>query len=255
MRTVAHNTGSVPTRDEVRRRVVLDLAGGGLPLLLLSLPAWALFDLPLSYLVQVLAGYGALAVLVLWYAPANLAAPGLGSANRVTLGRATLVLPVAALALHPTILHAAGYWWIIGVSTVAMVLDGVDGWVARRSGASTTFGARFDMELDTFLMLMLSVLVWESGKVGPWVIAIGTPRYLFVAAGWVWPTLQATLPPSTRRKSVCVVQGVALLICLGPIIPPTLAVWVAAGALVTLGYSFWVDVAWLVGPLARSSAR
>ena len=250
MRTVAHNTGSVPTRDEVRRRTVRDLAAGGLPLLLLSLPAWALFDLPVSYLAQVLAGYGALAVLVLWHLPSDLSTSGLGPANRVTLGRATFVLPVAALTLQPAILTAAGYWWIIGVSTIAMVLDGVDGWVARRSGASSTFGARFDMELDTFLMLMLSVLIWQSEKVGSWVLIIGAPRHLFVVAGWVWPALQSKLPPSTRRKSACVVQGVALLICLGPIVPPTLAAWVAAGGLATLVYSFAVDIAWLVGPLA-----
>ena len=246
MRTAAHNTDPVQTGPDHRRWTAADLATGVLPLLLLSLPAWALFDLPLNYLAQVLAGYCLLAVLVLWQAPSVLGSPGLGSANRITLGRATLVLPVAALSLQPTILNANGYWWIIGVSTVAMVLDGVDGWVARRAGHVSSFGARFDMELDAFLMLVLSVLVWESGKVGLWVIAIGAIRYLFIAAGWVWPALRAPLPPSTRRKSVCVVQGVALLVCLGPIIPPTLALLVATAAFMGLVYSFGVDVAWLV---------
>ncbi len=251
MRTAAHNTHSVQTRPEHRRRTAVDLVAGVLPLLLLSLPAWALFDLPLTYLAQVLAGYSLLALLVLWQAPSELGSRGLGSANRITLGRATLVLPVAALSLQPADLSVNGYWWIIGVSTVAMVLDGVDGWVARRAGHVSSFGARFDMELDAFLMLVLSVLVWQSGKVGPWVIGIGALRYLFIAAGWVWPALRTPLPPSTRRKSVCVVQGVALLICLGPIIPQTLAPLVAAAALGTLVYSFGVDLAWLVQPHRR----
>jgi phosphatidylglycerophosphate synthase len=228
------------------RRSGPDLAAGVLPLLLLSLPAWVIFDLPVGYLMQVLAGYGALALLVLRQPPATLPAPGLGTANRVTLGRATLVLPVAALALQPAILTTGGYWWIIGVSTVAMVLDGVDGWVARRADTLSSFGARFDMELDALLMLALSVLVWESGKVGPWVIGIGALRYVFVAAGWMWPALRAVLPPSTRRKSVCVVQGVALLICLGPIVQATLALSVASVALLALTYSFAVDTVWLV---------
>lgn len=246
MRPVAHNTRSPPMHAANLRRSGPDLAAGVLPLLLLSLPAWVLFDLPLGYLMQVLAGYGALALLVLRQAPATLPAPGLGTANRVTLGRATLVLPVAALALQPAILTTGGYWWIIGVSTVAMVLDGVDGWMARRADTLSSFGARFDMELDAFLMLALSVLVWESGKVGPWVIGIGALRYVFVAAGWMWPALRAVLPPSPRRKSVCVVQGVALLICLGPIVQATLALSVASGALLALTYSFAVDTVWLV---------
>ena len=69
------------------------------------------------------------------------------------------------------------------------------------------FRARLDMELDAFLLLALGVLVWLSGKVGAWVILIGALRYLFVAGGWVWPPLQATLPSSQRRKTICVIQG------------------------------------------------
>jgi phosphatidylserine synthase len=35
-------------------------------------------------------------------------------------------------------LGAGGYWWVIVLSTVAMVLDGVDGRVARRTGTETS---------------------------------------------------------------------------------------------------------------------
>jgi phosphatidylglycerophosphate synthase len=34
------------------------------------------------------------------------------------------------------------------LSTAVLMLDGVDGRVARRTGSQTGFGARFDMELD-----------------------------------------------------------------------------------------------------------
>ena len=56
------------------------------------------------------------------------------------------------------------HWWIISLGTVAMLLDGTDGRVARRTGTTSAFGARFDMELDAFLLLALSVLVWQSGR-------------------------------------------------------------------------------------------
>jgi hypothetical protein len=74
---------------------------------------------------------------------------------------------------------------------------------------------------------------------------LGLPRYLFVAAGWVWPWMRAPLPERVRRKAGCVIQGIALLVCLGPIVPPGLAARVAALILVLLGASFAVDSVWL----------
>ncbi|GAA4940924.1 hypothetical protein GCM10023238_03240 [Streptomyces heliomycini] len=47
----------------------------------------------------------------------------------------------------------------MGLTAVALILDGVDGKVARRTGTSTPLGARFDMEVDAFLILVLSVYV------------------------------------------------------------------------------------------------
>ena len=69
-------------------------------------------------------------------------------------------------------------------------------------------------------------------------------RYVFLAAGWIWPQLRAELPESYRRKLVCVVQGVVLLIALGPIIPDLMAMVVVAVGLVLLLYSFSIDVFW-----------
>ena len=237
----------IPHRTWTRlRRAGGDLAIG-LPLLLAAAGTtrW-LFDLPATYLFQSVALYALLAALILWHVPAVLAGREMGAANRVTLGRATLLLPVAALVWQPEILSDAGSWWIIALSTVAMMLDGVDGWMARRSNTTTDFGGRFDMELDAFLVLALSVLVWLGGRVGFWVICIGALRYLFVAAGWFWPALQTALPHSRRRKIICVVQGVGLLVCLGPIIPSAMVTAVAGGVLVLLIYSFAADVRWLV---------
>jgi phosphatidylglycerophosphate synthase len=228
------------------RHVPADLAAGLALIMAVATATWAALDLPVGYLGQALALYVLLAAAILRSAPSDLPGPGLGPANRITLARATLLLSVTALVFQPNGLGSATYWWIIVVSTVAMVLDGVDGWVARRTGTATAFGARLDMELDAALLLALAVLVWLSGKVGPWVILIGALRYLFVGAGWIWPVLQVPLPPSRRRKIVCVVQGIVLLVCLGPIIPASLATAAATGALASLIYSFAADVRWLL---------
>jgi phosphatidylglycerophosphate synthase len=232
----------------------LDLAAGVLPLAAVTGASCWLLGLPTSHLLEVAAQYALLAGLILLNFPGLSRGPGLGPANRVTLFRATLVLPIAALLLHAGALGDGGAWWIVGLGTVAMVLDGVDGRVARRTGTASAFGARFDMELDSFLLLALSALAWRSGKVGGWVMAVGGMRYLFVAASVLVPALAAELPRSRRRKWICVAAGVALLVALGPIVSAALATRVAAAALLLLAYSFGVDVAWLLSASRRRAA-
>ena len=78
----------------------------------------------------------------------------------------------------------------------AVALDGVDGWLARRSGLSSDFGARYDMETDALLILVLAVLAWRQEKAGAWIVLAGAMRYLFVAAGYIWTWMTAPLPPS-----------------------------------------------------------
>lgn len=167
-----------------------------------------------------------------------------GPANRTTLARGVAVCLLAGLIGHDGWPDALG-WTVAAVAAVALALDGVDGWVARRRRCASAFGARFDMELDAVFLLVLSVLAVQAGKTGPWVLAIGLMRYGFVAAGMVWPRLAGTLPPSRRRRAVCGFQGAALVFALTPAVPAAWAGPVAGLALAALVWSFWTDAAWL----------
>ncbi|MFC5291180.1 CDP-alcohol phosphatidyltransferase family protein [Actinokineospora guangxiensis] len=158
----------------------------------------------------------------------------IGPADRVTLGRALLVGCVAALVFE----RADAVVVLTAVAAVALALDFVDGQVARRTGTASAVGARFDMEVDAFLILVLSA--HAALGVGPWVLLIGLMRYLFVAAAWVAPWLRAPLPPSWARKAVAAGQGVALVVAVA--VP---AGWLLAGALAALVWSFGRDVRWL----------
>ena len=111
---------------------------------------------------------------------------------------------------------------LIGLVVPALVLDAVDGWVARRTGTMTELGARFDMEVDAFLLLVLSAYV--APILGLWVLAIGLMRYVFVAAGWVLPWLRLQLPYRYWRKVVTAVQGIALTLAASGLIPES-PVW------------------------------
>ena len=94
---------------------------------------------------------------------------------------------------------------LVALTAVALVLDAVDGWVARRTETASALGARFDMEVDAFLILVLSVYVARSA--GAWVLAIGAARYAFVAAGWLLPWLRGSPPPRYWCKVVAATRA------------------------------------------------
>ena len=166
-----------------------------------------------------------------------------GAANQITTLRAILAALVAAMVGEPRVPAVA--YAAVAASAAITLLDGVDGWLARRQRIASRFGARFDMEIDALLILALAVLAWRHGKAGGWVVASGLLRYAFVVAGTVAPWLREALPPSRRRQAICVIQIAVLTLTLVPAIAPRVSAPLAAAALVILIYSFLVDTAWL----------
>jgi phosphatidylglycerophosphate synthase len=182
--------------------------------------------------------------------------PRFGPANRVTLLRMALSALLAAVIGEPLVPADAIAWAIVVAATMTAVLDAADGPLARRSGLASDFGARFDMETDAWLTLVLCGLIVHVDKAGAWVLAAGLMRYAFVGAARLWPWLSGTLPPSLRRKAVCVAQITTLIVCLGPIVPRALSSALAAASLLVLAWSFAVDVRALAkarAPLLESS--
>ncbi len=171
-----------------------------------------------------------------------------GWANVVTAARSALVGIIAGL-VTASFVEPVSAPLLVGLTVPALALDAVDGWVARRTGTATELGARFDMEVDAFLLLVLSAYVAQL--VGPWVMAIGLMRYAFVAAGWMLPWLRAQLPPRYWRKVVTAVQGIALTLAASGLVPGIVGGIAVGIALALLVESFGRDVLWL----ARRSRR
>jgi phosphatidylglycerophosphate synthase len=184
----------------------------------------------------------------------------LGPADRVTLVRAVLVGGVTALVADAIVDAVGGAGgvagWLAGTASrpdpvavlvplaaVALALDAVDGCVARRTDTVSAFGARFDMEVDAFLILVLGGCV--TGSLGGWVLALGLMRYVFVVAGWVAPWMRVELPPRYWRKVVAAAQGVLLVVAASGLPPRPVAVALVVLALALLLESFGRDIAWL----------
>jgi len=231
-------------RGVLQRRARLPLATGALALAALALPLAADPTLGAFFVARAELLYCGIASLILAGLAAHAPHRRFGAANSVTLSRIVLICLLAAL-MGTAAPDEDCLWLIAALAILSLALDGVDGWAARRSGLASRFGARFDMEADAFFVLVLSVLAWQWGKVGIWVLLIGAMRYLYVLAGAAWPWLRGAVPDSFARKTVCVIQILALIACLLPSMPPRLAAPLAAGALALLLWSFGRDVAWL----------
>jgi phosphatidylglycerophosphate synthase len=187
--------------------------------------------------------FAAAAVLIVGLAGAHHPFPRFGVANTVTLVRVALVAALAGLLGETPAPRMASL--AVAIVIIVAALDGLDGWLARRGAQSSAFGARFDMETDAALILILSILVWQHGKAGVWVIACGLMRYAFVASGWVLTWMAGPLRSTIRGKSVAIGQFIGLAAALSPLVPVPVSNVVAAITLALLTWSFAVDIAWL----------
>ncbi|MGK5172943.1 CDP-alcohol phosphatidyltransferase family protein [Geodermatophilus sp. CPCC 205761] len=195
---------------------------------------------PAGWVAGLAAGWGATALLV--GARVRSGRPAILPPDWVTLSRALLSAGVAGLVADAFVrpLHVPA---LVLLASVALALDTVDGQVARRTGTATPLGARFDGEVDAFLILVLSVAV--SRDYGGWVLAIGVARYVLLVAGWAVRWLAAPLPPRYWGKVVAAVQGIVLTAAASGVPPRPVGMIAVGVALVLLAESFGRSIVWL----------
>jgi phosphatidylglycerophosphate synthase len=196
-----------------------------------------------DYIVRTFLYFAAGAIVVVSRISHHHPFPRFGAANTATLLRMSLAAGVAGFIGETPSARIA--WLAAAAITVVALLDGLDGWIARRRHEQSTFGARFDMETDAALILILSALVWLHGKAGIWVLACGLMRYGFVAGGWILPWMAGPLRSTLRGKTVAIAQFVGLGVALLPVVRTPASTIVAAVTLALLVWSFAIDIAWL----------
>ncbi len=169
-------------------------------------------------------------------------------ADAVTAIRAALVGLVAGWAVLVALgSMPATSWWLLGVALLALVLDGVDGAVARRTGSATQVGAVLDAETDAVMMMALSVIAVH--QVGPWIVLAGGLRYLFgilEATRWNAGSLpRCPLPARSSRRVVAAVSALSLAASTAPVLSASLTMVLSGIALALLLVSFGLDAVWL----------
>lgn len=182
--------------------------------------------------------YAAAATLAGWSLNRTYPHDRLGMCNIVTLTRLMLV----SALLAPLIAGSAPSWTFFAIATLALTLDGIDGWLARRQNLVSEFGARFDVEVDSLLALVLALNAAFNADVGLAVILLGLPRYAFAVATFAFPWLRGPLPERFSRKVICVVQLATLILLQAPAFPHVIASLLTPVAAIALAWSFAVDI-------------
>ena len=165
--------------------------------------------------------------------------------NLVTLVRGGLYAATAGflfVAAEPTIRWAPAACYGVGV-----VLDYVDGSLARRTGRTTELGTKLDLAFDTlgFLVAPLVAVAW--GRLPVAYLSLSAARYVY-RAGIGWRTRRGLpvgdLPPSRIRRPLAALQMGFIAVALAPVLPVSalhpLAVVVAAPSLAVFARDYLV---------------
>jgi CDP-diacylglycerol--glycerol-3-phosphate 3-phosphatidyltransferase len=142
------------------------------------------------------------------FGPSALATP----ANAVTITRLLLAIPLLMLIVdHPSSWPAVALW------TILCVTDGIDGYIARRQGA-TRSGAFLDPLADKVLVLGAMVALVATGQFW-WVpVAIIAVREIVISVfRSYWGHRGLAVPATGRAKVKTVVQEVAVGLALLPL--------------------------------------
>lgn len=221
-------------RSDAGRHVAL----GGFGLLLITEGLAALDIANRNILWPSLLTYALISCALIRWLPLHHPHRRFGWGNRITLLRVILLCLLTSLSYTDS-----GDGLVMVLAGGFLLLDGVDGYAARRGGTASPFGARFDLEIDALFVLFAALLIWNQGKAGVWILGSGVLRYGFLAASWRWPALAAPLPPNRRRAAIGITNTCFLMLGLGPWGDhPAVTLLLAAGLSAIAG-SFAIDAA------------
>ncbi len=129
-------------------------------------------------------------------------------ANGLTVGRAVLGLPVLLALLHGA---EALAWSLVLLGGLS---DAADGWLARRSGGGSVWGARLDPLTDKILISAPLLWLGATGSLPLWAVWVLLARELLISG---WRAGQGSGgPASAAGKAKTILQFASLLLLLWP---------------------------------------
>lgn len=163
-----------------------------------------------------------------------------GLPNWITLTRNIIVSIIISLMLSDTAYEKQILIFVLAM--MFLILDGVDGYLARKLDLCSDFGARFDMESDAFFILVLSVSIVLLFNMPAWVLLIGLMRYVYIALQILLPILKTPVKDRFSRKAICVFQIISLVAPFLPFVTKSIWINMLMVSLLLLIFSFGRDI-------------
>ena len=135
--------------------------------------------------------------------PAAAPVPGINLPNLLTLGR-VLAIPLLVAVFYLPIDQITQNWVATGIFLLAAVTDWLDGYLARRMGLLTAFGAFLDPVADKLLVCAALVVLVSLGRVEAIIALVIIGREITISALREW------MAKIGQSKSVAV-QGLGKL--------------------------------------------
>jgi CDP-diacylglycerol---glycerol-3-phosphate 3-phosphatidyltransferase len=118
-------------------------------------------------------------------------------ANLITLCRLLLLIVVVALAYQPpSLLHFLN----VGLLIVVFVTDGLDGYVARKRGETSLFGAMFDIAGDRIVELTMWIVLSDLNLLPVWVPLV------FVVRGTIVDAIRSSQAARSHRSPLSMME-------------------------------------------------
>ena len=148
--------------------------------------------------------------------------PRMGWGNALTLLRGVMFAGLTGFLFSPQPPGSLA-WLPAGLYTLGVLIDGLDGYIARRSGQATRLGEILDMSMDGWGMLVAATLAVQYGQVPAWYLLVGFARYLFLGGLWLrerlsWPIFEQTY--SVVRRPFAGLQMGFASVMLWPVFTP-----------------------------------
>ena len=159
--------------------------------------------------------------------------PFAGYANWITLFRLLMVVYIGFF--YDTLSHHS----IFSLALFSVIIDGLDGYIARKFNQKSTFGLFFDMETDAFYVMVITSIIFMEGMFGFWLVIVGYLRYLY---GTLSLFIRVYERESTRTKFRSIIAGIFFVAILSPfILPPNIHFPVVITASTLLVFSFIIS--------------
>lgn len=130
-----------------------------------------------------------------------------GYANWISILR--LLIIITLLGIFPLLKDLQLFLFFL----IAIILDGIDGFVARKLNSVTKQGGILDMEIDALMVLILTCIHVINFKISFWIVLPASFRYIYAWILYVHPLKsKKEMLPKIIRATIAVCFFLALLL-------------------------------------------